>query len=51
MSGFRKYMHIERYGNEELWDFIKLHKNPTINFRTLNILAIKKVKEIMPEIF
>lgn len=37
--------------NEELWDIVKKHKNPTINFKTLNTLTILKVKEIRPELF
>jgi len=37
--------------NEELWNIIKKKKNPTINFKTLNILTVLKIKEIKPELF
>jgi len=37
--------------NEETWNFVKKLKNPTINFQTLNTLAIMKIKEIKPELF
>ena len=36
---------------EELWDFIKKAKFPTINFKTLNTLIILKVKQCKPEVF
>lgn len=36
---------------EEIWDAVKKLKNPTINFKTLNTLAIMKVKELRPELF
>lgn len=36
--------------NEEIWNFIKL-KKPTINFKTLYIIMVTKIKEIKPEIF
>lgn len=36
---------------EEIWDFIKKNKNPTINFRTLQTLTNIKVKELLSEIF
>lgn len=37
--------------NEELWDIVKKFKNPIINFKTLNTLAIMKIKELRPELF
>lgn len=37
--------------NEELWDFLKKQKFPTINFRTVNALIIRKIKELKPELF
>ena len=37
--------------NEEMWNILKKFKNPTINFKTLNALVIKKVKEVNPDIF
>jgi hypothetical protein len=36
---------------EESWNFIKKHKNPTVDFKTLNTLAIMRVKELRPELF
>lgn len=36
---------------EELWDAVKAHKNPSINFKTLNTLCIMKTKELKPELF
>lgn len=36
---------------EESWNFIKKLKMPTINYKTLNILAIQKVKRVKSEIF
>lgn len=33
---------------EETWSFIKKNKNATINFKTLQFLVFKKVKEIIP---
>lgn len=36
---------------EELWEAIKQHKNPTINFKTLNHFTIAKVKNLKPELF
>lgn len=37
--------------NEEMWHIIKEFKNPTINFKTLNAICIKKVKDIKSDIF
>ena len=37
--------------NEECWSFIKGMKSPTINFKTLNTLAVMKIKECRPELF
>lgn len=36
---------------EELWEAIKKHKNPKIDFKTLNHFAIARVKCLMPELF
>lgn len=37
--------------SEEIWEIVKTHKNPTIHFRTLNTLTIRKIKELRSEIF
>jgi len=37
--------------NEEAWDFVKKHKNPTINFKLLNRAVILRIKEHRPELF
>jgi len=37
--------------DEEAWTMIKKFKYPTINFRTLNQLTARKVKELLPDIF
>lgn len=36
---------------EELWEAIKKHKNPTINFKTLVSFSNKRVKELKKEVF
>lgn len=36
---------------EELWDILKKHKNPTINFKTLKYFVFGKVKERLPKLF
>lgn len=36
---------------EDCWDFVKAHKNPTINFGKLQSLTYAKVKEHLPEVF
>jgi hypothetical protein len=36
---------------EEMWQILKKHKNPKIDFKTLNHLTINKVKQIKPELF
>jgi len=36
---------------EESWNFIKEHKMPTINFRTLSFFCNNKIKQIKPELF
>lgn len=36
---------------EESWEFIKKHKNPKIDFKTLNHCAIARVKQHLPELF
>jgi len=37
--------------HESIWEALKQHKNPTINFQTLKHFSIKKVKELAPELF
>lgn len=37
--------------SEEIWEAVKRHKNPKIDFRTLNTCAIRRVKELKPELF
>lgn len=37
--------------NEEIWNIVKRFKNPTINFKTLNILVTKGIKTKCPSIF
>lgn len=36
---------------EELWNAVKKHKNPKIDFKTLNHCTINRVKQLLPEIF
>lgn len=36
---------------EELWQGLKKHRNPTINFKTLNSLIVNKTKESLPHVF
>lgn len=36
---------------EETWNFVKEFKNPTINFKVLNALTTKKIKEVKSDIF
>jgi hypothetical protein len=36
---------------EETWAFLKKHKNPTVNFKTLLHFVIAKVKAVKPELF
>ena len=36
---------------EELWQALKKHKNPKIDFKTLNHCAIARVKQLQPELF
>ena len=36
---------------EELWDILKKHKNPRIDFKNLNVFTIKRIKVLLPEIF
>lgn len=36
---------------EEIWQAIKQHKNPRIDFKTLNHCAIARVKQLKPELF
>lgn len=37
--------------NEEMWNILKDYKNPTIDFKKLNMLLIAKIKEIKKELF
>lgn len=36
---------------EDCWEFVKEHKNPNINFNTLQHFTFKKVKENLPHLF
>lgn len=36
---------------EEIWDFIKKNKNPTINFKTAQTICTMKIKQLLPEVF
>lgn len=36
---------------EELWQAIKQHKNPKIDFKTLNHCTLRRVKELTPQLF
>lgn len=36
---------------EEAWEFIKKHKNPTINFKTLQHFVFQRVKQLRPDLF
>lgn len=36
---------------EELWQALKKHKNPKVDFKTLNHCAIRRVKLLKPELF
>lgn len=36
---------------EELWQALKKHKNPKLDFKTLNHCAIARVKRLQPELF
>lgn len=36
---------------EEGWNMVKNYKNPTINYKLLNNLLIKRIKEVKPEMF
>lgn len=44
-------MVFHEFITEESWNFIKEFKNPKIDFRLLNNMAIAKTKEHLPEIF
>jgi hypothetical protein len=37
--------------SEEMWNVVKKYKNPTINFKTLNVLVVSKVKQAKQNIF
>jgi hypothetical protein len=36
---------------EECWNFVKEHKNPTIDFKRLFFFTTNKIKELKPELF
>jgi hypothetical protein len=36
---------------EEAWNFVKDHRNPVINFKTLQSITFAKVKEYLPNLF
>lgn len=36
---------------EELWEAVKKHRNPRVDFKTLNHCTIAKVKRLKPEVF
>lgn len=36
---------------EELWEIVKKHKYPKIDFKTLNTCTIVKIKQLLPELF
>lgn len=36
---------------EECWSFVKKHKNPTVNFKTLQTLVTMRIKQLLPEVF
>ena len=36
---------------DEMWNILKKHKNPKIDFRTLNTLTIQKVKQVKADLF
>jgi hypothetical protein len=36
---------------EDCWEFVKEHKNPTINFKTLQHFTFARVKELLPRLF
>lgn len=37
--------------NEESWNFVKKHKNPSINFKTLQHFVFSEVKQKAPQLF
>ena len=37
--------------SEELWEAIKKHKNPKVDFKTLNHCCIARIKSLLPELF
>ena len=39
------------FATKELWDILKKHKNPTIDFKRLNRYVIAQVKAFKPELF
>lgn len=36
---------------ESLWDAVKKHKNPTVDFKRLNRAVIERIREVAPELF
>ncbi len=48
-----KLLHIVFYDlvREECWNFVKKHKNPTVDFKRLQQYTLAHVKQLKPEIF
>lgn len=36
---------------EEAYNFVKKYKNPTVDFKLLNVMVTDKIKETMKELF
>lgn len=36
---------------EDMWEIVKQHKNPTINFATLQTFVTRRIKAVKPELF
>jgi len=36
---------------EELWNALKTHKNPRVDFKALNHMVVERVKVLLPEVF
>lgn len=36
---------------EDCWEFVKEHRNPTINFKTLQHFTFVKIRECLPKLF
>lgn len=37
--------------SEEIWNIVSKYKNPSINFKTLNMLVTRKIKQVKADIF